>query len=152
VQPGMTIVTLPDTNTPMQVEADLSDVDDGRAAVAMTGTCTLDAYAAEPIPCTVKDLTPVARIEGQKSLRRAFAVTLTLASSKDKMRPGMSVKVELQRGRVPALVVPRGAVDFGKQPRVRLADGSLRDVTLGPCDEQGCAVEKGVSEGEEVRL
>ena len=165
VQPGMTIVTLPDTNTPMQVEADLSDVDDGRAAVAMTGMCTLDAYAAEPIPCTVKDLTPVARIEGQKSLRRAFAVTLTLASTKDKMRPGMSVKVELKRGAVPALVVPRGAIvpkmegpgfapgpGGDKQPRVRLADGTLRDVTLGACDEQGCAVEKGVSEGEVVRL
>jgi hypothetical protein len=152
VQPGMTIVTLPDTNTPMQVQADLSDVDDGRAAVAMTGTCTLDAYAAEPIPCTVKDLTPVARIEGEKSLRRAFAVTLTLASSKEKMRPGMSVKVELQRAGVPALVVPRGAIVFDKQPRVRLADGSLRDVTLGPCDAQGCAVEKGLSDGEEVRL
>ena len=152
VQPGMTIVTLPDLNTPMQVEADLSDVDDGRAAVAMTGTCTLDAYPAEPIACTVKDLTPVARIEGQKSLRRAFAVTLTLVSTKAKMWPGMSVKVELQRGAVPALVVPRGAIVFDKQPHVRMADGGLRDVTLGACDAQGCAVEKGVSEGDEVRL
>lgn len=152
VQPGMTIATLPDTNTPMQVQADLSDVDDGRAAVAMTGTCTLDAYPGEPIACTVKDLTPVARIEGQKSLRRAFAVTLTLADTKDKMHPGMSVKVELARGKVPALVVPRGAVVFGNHPQVRLGDGGLRDVTLGPCDAQGCAVEKGLGEGEEVRL
>ena len=152
VQPGMTIVTLPDTNTPMQVQADLSDVDDGRAAVAMTGTCTLDAYPTEPIACTVKDLTPVARIEGQKSLRRAFAVTLTLASTKEKMRPGMSVKVEIARPGVAGLVVPRGAVVFGKQPQVRLADGSLRAVTLGPCDAQGCIVDKGVNEGEVVRL
>jgi hypothetical protein len=149
----------------MQVEADLSDVDDGRAAVAMTGTCTLDAYPTEPIGCTVKDLTPVARIEGQKSLRRAFAVTLTLADSKDKMHPGMSVKVELARGKVPALVVPRGALvpkmegpgftpgpGEGKQVQVRLADGSLRDVTLGACDAQGCAVDKGLGDGEEVRL
>jgi multidrug efflux pump subunit AcrA (membrane-fusion protein) len=152
VQPGMTIVTLPDLDTPMQVQADLSDVDDGRAAVAMTGTCTLDAYPAEPIACTVRDLTPVARIEGQKSLRRAFAVTLTLASSKDKMRPGMSVKVELRRGAVPGLVVPRGAIVFDKPTRVRLADGSLREVTLGACDEQGCAVEKGLADSETVRL
>ncbi|HSN27025.1 MAG TPA: hypothetical protein VLT45_12080 [Kofleriaceae bacterium] len=152
VQPGMTIATLPDTNAPMQVQADLSDVDDGRAAVAMTGTCTLDAYPSEPIACTVKDLTPVARIEGQKSLRRAFAVTLTLAATKEKMRPGMSVKVELARPGVAGLVVPRGAIVFGKQPRVRLSDGSLHDVTVGPCDAQGCIVEKGVTEGEVVRL
>lgn len=152
VQPGMTIVTLPDTNAPMQVQADLSDVDDGRAAVAMNGTCTLDAYPTEPIACTVKDLTPVARIEGEKSLRRAFAVTLTLASTKDKMRPGMSVKVELARPGVSGLVVPRGALVFGKQAQVRLSDGSLRAVTVGPCDAQGCVIEKGVNDGEVVRL
>ena len=65
----------------------------------------------------------------------------------------MSVKGERERAKVPALGGPRGASVFdGKQTRGRLADGSLRDVTLGPCDEQGCAVEKGVSEGEEVRL
>jgi hypothetical protein len=33
-----------------------------------------------------------------------------------------------------------------------MADGGLRDVTLGACDAQGCAVAKGVSEGEAVRL
>lgn len=152
VQPGMTIVTLPDTNAPMQVQADLSDVDDGRAAVGMAGVCTLDAYPSEPIACAVKELTPVARTEGQKTLRRAFAVTLTLAATKEKMRPGMSVKVELARPGVVGLVVPRGAVVFGKSPRVRLADGSLRDVTVGPCDAQGCIVEKGVGDGEVVRL
>jgi multidrug efflux pump subunit AcrA (membrane-fusion protein) len=152
VMAGMQLVTLPDANAAMIVEADLSDVDDGRAAVAMTGTCTLDAYPNDPIACTVKDVTPVARSQGEKSLRRTFAVTLTLAATKDKMRPGMSVKVELRRAAVAGLVVPRGAIVFDKQPRVRLGDGSLRDVTLGPCDAQGCAVDKGVSEGEVVRL
>lgn len=152
VMAGMQLVTLPDVNANMIVEADLSDVDDGRAAVAMAGTCTLDAYPADPIACTVQDVTPVARTQGEKSLRRTFAVTLTLASTKDKMRPGMSVKVELRRAAVPALVVPRGAIVFGKQPQVRLADGGLRDVTLGACDAQGCAVEHGLGEGEAVRL
>jgi len=152
VMAGMQLVTLPDTNAPMLVEADLSDVDDGRAAVAMAGTCTLDAYPADPIACTVTDVTPVARTQGEKSLRRTFAVTLSLASTKEKMRSGMSVKVELRRAPVPALVVPRGAIVFDKQTRVRMADGNLRDVTLGVCDQQGCAVEKGVSEGEAVRL
>lgn len=152
VMAGMQLVTLPDANAAMIVEADLSDVDDGRAAVGMAGTCTLDAYPNDPIACTVTDVTPVARSQGEKSLRRTFSVTLALASTKDKMRPGMSVKVELLHAAVPALVVPRGAVVFDKQPRVRMADGGLRDVTLGACDAQGCAVAKGVSEGEAVRL
>ena len=151
--PGMTIASIPDPNTPMEVDADLSDVDDGRVHVGMTGTCTLDAYPGEPLACVVKSITPVASMKGEQSLRRAFAVDLSLDKSGPKMRPGMSVKVELRGQPVAgAVVVPRGAVVFDKQVRARLADGSLRAVTLGPCDAQGCVVEKGLSEGEAVRL
>jgi len=153
VEPGMTIASIPDPSTPMVVNADLSDVDDGRVHVGMQASCTLDAYPAEPLPCTVKDVTPVASIKGRKSLRRAFAVTLELAKTDPRMRPGMSAKVELHGAPVAgAVVVPRGALVFDKQVRARLADGSLRDVTLGPCDAQGCVVEKGLAEGEAVRL
>jgi len=153
VEPGMTIASIPDPSTPMVVDADLSDVDDGRVHVGMQASCTLDAYPAEPLPCTVKDVTPVASIKGRKSLRRAFAVTLELAKTDPRMRPGMSAKIELHGAPVAgAVVVPRGALVFDKQVRARLADGSLRDVTLGPCDAQGCVVEKGLAEGEAVRL
>src|SRR5262249_4154456 len=78
VQPGMTLASMPDMQEPMEVQSDLSDVDDGRVAVGMTGTCTLDAYPANPIACTVKDLTPVARTPGEQSMRRAFAVKVAL--------------------------------------------------------------------------
>ncbi len=153
VEPGMTIASIPDPNTPMIVNADLSDVDDGRVHPAMAATCTLDAYPTEPLACTVKDVTPVASMKGRESLRRAFSVTLELAKSDARMRPGMSVKVELHGAPIAgAVVVPRGALVFDKQVRARLADGSLRDVTLGPCDAQGCVVEKGLAEGEAVRL
>src|SRR5512141_1700761 len=63
VQPGMTIVSLPDLTQPLEVNADLSDVDDGRVNAGMAGTCTLDAFPGEPLPCTVKELTPVARVK-----------------------------------------------------------------------------------------
>ena len=166
VEPGMTIASLPDASTPMVVNADLSDVDDGRVHVGMAASCTLDAYPGEPLACTVKDVTPVAAIKGRQSLRRAFAVTIELAKTDARMRSGMSVKVELHGAPIAgAVVVPRGALVFGmdgpgstpgrggdKQVRARLADGSLRDVTLGPCDAQGCIVEKGLAAGELVRL
>ena len=158
VEPGMTIATLPDLSQPMQVLAVLSDVDDGLVAVGMAGTCTLDAYPGEPIACTVTDLAPVARARtaegGQKSLRRSFAVVLSLGKTDPtRMWPGMSVKVELHRPAIAALVVPRGAVLFGGDAtRVRLAGGALRDVTLGACDAQACAVEKGLADGDRVAL
>jgi multidrug efflux pump subunit AcrA (membrane-fusion protein) len=159
VQPGWTIVSLPDLGSGMEVLAELSDVDDGRVSAGMQGTCTLDAYPNEPVPCTVKDLMPVASGKGGQSLRRGFALVLTLGKvDNDKMRPGMSVKVELARPPLAnVLVVPRGAVvvdrtkgaETGK-PRVKLASGERRDVELGPCDAQGCAVTKGLSEGQVV--
>jgi hypothetical protein len=155
VQPGMVILAIPDLRQPMEVGADLADVDDGRIAVGMTGTCALDAYPRDPIPCTVRDLTPVARNKGEESLRRAFAVVLTLGKSDPAtMRPGMSVKVELHRQPLAnALVVPRGAIVFDdKTTHVRMANGELREVTIGACDPQQCVVDHGVADGDAVLL
>lgn len=156
VQPGWTIVSLPDYGSGMEVRAELSDVDDGRVSVGMTGACTLDAYPADPLPCTVKTMMPVASAKGGQSLRRGFALVLALDKvDNERMRPGMSVKVELKRPPLPgAIVVPRGAVVFGSdgKSRVRLAGGALREVDLGPCDAQSCAVTKGVEDGESVAI
>ena len=159
VIPGMTIASLPDMTRAMEVRAELSDVDDGRVAVGMAGTCALDAYPADPMPCTVKDVTPVARSKNEASLRRGFAVALDLGKSLGKtdaarMRPGMSVKVELHpRTLTGAVVVPRGAIaasGAGQRAQVRMATGELREVTLGPCDAQACAALAGVAAGDVV--
>lgn len=170
VQPGMTLVSLPDMTQPMAVRAELSDVDDGRVAVGMAATCTLDAYPGEPTPCTVARITPVARSQGEGSLRRTFAVDLDLGrdparTDAARMRPGMSVKVELRsHAATGAAVVPRGAILAAepgaagdakpgpRRARVRLASGALRDVTLGLCDAQGCAAEAGVAVGDVVAI
>jgi multidrug efflux pump subunit AcrA (membrane-fusion protein) len=152
VQPGWTIVSLPDLSSGMEVRAELSDVDDGRVSIGMQGTCTLDAYPADAMPCTVKALMPVASGKGGQSLRRGFAIVMSLVAVADKMRPGMSVKVELRRPPLAnVVVVPRGAVQLANDKvRVKLASGELRDVELGPCDAQGCVVTKGLSDGESV--
>jgi multidrug efflux pump subunit AcrA (membrane-fusion protein) len=157
VEPGMAILSLPDWDKGLEVHAALSDVDDGRVAIGDTATCTLDAYPAEPIACALNQITPVARAEsGRGSLRRTFDVTLELAKADAAhMRPGMSVKVEVKHAPVDTLVVPRGAIartGESVDATVRLASGETRAVKLGACDEQGCAVTAGVSEGDKVRV
>ncbi len=155
VQPGWTIISLPDRGSGMEVRAELSDVDDGRVSIGMAGTCTLDAYPGEPLPCVVKTLMPVASSKGGQSLRRGFALVASLDKVDiERMRPGMSVKIELRRAPLSGgLVVPRGAVRFsGAKVQVKLASGQLRDVELGPCDAQGCAVTKGLTAGERVMV
>lgn len=151
VQPGWTIVEMPDFSAGMEVRAQLSDVDDGRVSTGMTGTCTLDAYPADALPCTVKDLMPVATGD-RKSLRRGFSMVLTLEKfDRDRMRPGMAVKVELKRAPLAALVVPRAAVQFSDDGKARVKIGaSLREIELDGCDAQGCAVKTGISERDEL--
>jgi HlyD family secretion protein len=154
VRSAMPIVSLPDLTRPMEVRASLSDVDDGLVTVHMAGRCTLDAYPAERVVCSVEQLAPVARPSpGRDPLRRAFEVTLALAHGDDpRLRPGMSVKVELDRPAVRGLIVPRGAVIPGAPARVRLGSGELREVALGGCDAQRCAVASGLAEGDVVAV
>jgi multidrug resistance efflux pump len=153
VWPGFRIANLPDYGKPMEVRAELSDVDDGRVTAGMKGACTLDAYPGEAQACAVETIAPVAGNKSRESLRRAFAVKLSLErSDPQRMRPGMSVEVDLAGPPIAgALVVPRGAVVLGEPPRVRLDGGELREVTLGACDAQRCAIERGVTEGESVQ-
>jgi multidrug efflux pump subunit AcrA (membrane-fusion protein) len=153
VQPGWTIVSLPALTAGMEVHAELADVDDGRVSIGMQGTCTLDAYPGNALPCTVKALMPVASGKGAKSLRRSFALVISLDSVNDEnLRPGMSVKVQLARPPLAnVVVVPRGAVQLdGPHARVKLASGDRRDIELGPCDAQSCAVNKGLAPGQVV--
>lgn len=151
-QPGMTVITLPDFTQPMEVRADLSDVDDGRIAIGMTGTCTLDAYPGEPLPCKIVELAPVARTKNRQSLRRGFAVKLAIENrDPERMRPGMSVKVELPRPKIEqALLVPRGAVIGATKMQVKLGGGELRDVTVGACDAKHCEILKGLADTDSV--
>jgi hypothetical protein len=130
---------MPDTSLPMEVHSELSDVDDGRVAVNQQGACVLDAYPSDPITCTVKEITPVAREKGGQSLRRAFDLKLALATTDAaRMHPGMSVKIVLSRELAKGvLLVPRGA---------ELA----KDVKLGSCDAQRCEVLSGLHEGDKV--
>ncbi len=152
VQPGFILVTLPDFSQPMEIQAELSDVDDGRVKIGQKGMCTLDAYPAEPQPCEVKTVAPVARNKQRQSLRRIFSVSLAIANKDpDRMRPGMSVKVELPGAKRTGLVAPRSALVFdGGKVALRLHGGELRQVTLAGCDAQRCAIATGAIIGEEI--
>jgi hypothetical protein len=137
----------------MEVRAELSDVDDGRIKVGQKGTCTLDAYPTEPLPCEIKEVAPVARNKQRQSLRRMFSVGLSIPNKDpDRMRPGMSAKVELHGAKHAGLVAPRSAIVFdNKQAALRLRNGEVRPVTLAGCDAQRCVIATGATAGEELQ-
>jgi biotin carboxyl carrier protein len=139
---GMTVATLPEISS-MEVQAALSDVDDGRVGPGMQAACTLDAYPAESFSARVVEVSPVARESDRNPLLRYFPVRLQLLHGDlRRMRPGMSVRVEVAEPAArDALVVPRAALDLdASPPRVLLAGGSSVPVRLGPCTAFDCAV------------
>ncbi len=145
IDPGLTVVSLPDLGT-MRVKALLSDVDDGRVAVGMKAVCTIDAFADHPIDGVVREVSPVAREPNQTSQRRAFDVIVELRDTdRDKMLPGLSVKVEIQGRSVQgATLIPRAAIDFdAAPPKVTSVDGKTIPVDVDLCDEQACALRQG---------
>jgi hypothetical protein len=147
---GFPLAQFPEMSS-LQVEADLSDVDDGRIGAGMPATIVLDAYPNMSFPGRVQTISAVAQESSRTSLRRSFRVIVALDRLDiARMRPGLSARVVVHAMRqTNALLVSRAAIDFsGKKPRVYSADGKLIDVVLGACNAQDCVVKSGLNEGE----
>ncbi len=142
---GYPVLEIPDLSA-MMVEARLSDVDDGKIAEGMRTQCTLDTYPDSPVAGVVADISPVAHEAGRRSMQRYFRVAVNLdTSDPDLMRPGMSVKVEVETTRLSDVVlVPREALAFEDDGvYLVLARGGRELVQLGPCNVLECVLEDG---------
>src|SRR6202035_4435206 len=150
---GLPVMRLPDLSS-IAIDAALSDVDDGRVRPGMAALCTLDAFPGESFTARVVEVSPVARESARSSLLRSFKVRLAVdRAAPARMRPGMSVKVEVlgpeARG---VLLAPRAGLDLGVEPpRALLAAGGSAPVRLGACGEADCVVESGLAEGARLR-
>lgn len=151
---GMTILRIPDLAR-TSVVAQLSDVDAGRVEVGQAVTCVVDAYPDRPFQGRVSEVTPIAREEPGESLRSFFRVAIEPAPGgidPERMRPGMSVRVEVAKPIASGLLAPRaGLLLEGDTPRARLADGRVVELRLAGCDARDCVVE-GLEEGARLRL
>ncbi|HVR99567.1 MAG TPA: HlyD family efflux transporter periplasmic adaptor subunit, partial [Thermoanaerobaculia bacterium] len=151
---GMSVASIPDLGS-MLVEASLPDVDDGRVHAGDRVVCYLDAYPGIAFPGRVVEISPVARESRRISLRRFFTMKVDLDKvDRARMRPGMSVRVEVRgRGAEGVLLVPRAALDLtADRPRVLLADGGTAEVRLGLCNALECAVQaQGLRAGTRLR-
>ncbi|MBI3449012.1 MAG: efflux RND transporter periplasmic adaptor subunit [Acidobacteria bacterium] len=96
--PRMTVLRIPDLDR-MEVVAWVSDVDDGVVRPGQPVTCLLDTYPDRSITGRVRDVGALADARSRDNNVRAFQVLIDLdRSDAVRMRPGMSVRVELDRG------------------------------------------------------
>ncbi len=150
---GMEVMTIPDLNA-MQVTASLSDVDAGLVDVGMPVEVVLDTYPENQFRGVVTSVTTVAQETGPRTLRRAFHVTVSLdETDPERMRPGMSVKAQVQRVQLGnVLLAPRAGLSFGEDHAVALLESGVAiEVELGPCDAHDCVVDTGLREGDILR-
>lgn len=150
---GLAVATIPDLSE-MQVEAQLSDVDDGRIEPGMTVRCTLDIDPARSYSGQVAEITPVAQEESNESSRRFIRARVALDSSDPEvMRPGQSARVEVVFAPIAeARWAPRTALDWTSgESRLLLADGSDVAVELGPCHSMACVLLDGPAAGTRLR-
>jgi multidrug resistance efflux pump len=148
VWPGMTVARIPDLGT-LVVQARLYDVDDGQVAPRARVRAFLDAFPGQPFDGTVRAVERIAQPVASRSLRRAFRVTVDLAAGdRERMRPGMSVRVEVPLLVEDALTAPRAALLWkDAQPHLRLRDGSTVAVRLGACSTTRCVLASGPPAG-----
>ena len=153
VWPGTPLVSLPDLSS-LEVEAWLMDVDDGRVEAGSPARCRLDAYPEEAYACRVEEIGPIAQARSSESLRRGFRVRVALARTDGaRMRPGMSVAIEIEGDRREGvLLAPRAALDLTTDPpRALLRGRGDTEVVLGGCNAFDCVVESGLEEGRRLR-
>ena len=151
--PGNVVGRLPVLST-MIVEADLSDVDDGRVAAGMKVIATLDAFPQLTFNGKVRNVDAIADQPSSRSRRRFFRVRIDLERlDLERMRPGMSLKLVIEQTLQDVLQVPRRSLDFSSpEPRALLADGTWVPVSIGACNAQACMAESGIEEGIELGL
>jgi len=150
---SLPVMTLPDLES-LRVVARLSDVDDGRVTAGMAARTALDTYPELSFPGAVLEVGTLADETSPRSLRRAFRVRVSLDRvDAERMRPGMSVQVEVETAKLEAvLVAPRTALAWnGTSVRALLAAGGESRVRLGPCNTRDCVIEDGLAEGTLLR-
>lgn len=147
---GFPVAEMPDL-TSMRVAFKLSDVDDRRVVPGMKAACTIDAYPDRAYEGRVTEIAAFAQEMERFSTRRGFPGRIELdATDPDRMRPGMSVRCEVETlRRDDVLLAPRVGLDLGADPPTARAEGGgAVPVTLGPCNPLECVVERGLAEGD----
>lgn len=150
VWPGLTVASLPSLAT-LMVEAALYDVDDGRVGPGQRVTARLDAYPERTYSGRVRSVDALAEVAGTRSSRRVFRVLVDLETlDPERMRPGMSVKLEVfGAAQASVLLVPRPAISW-HQGEATIIDPSGRraPIEVEYCAPAVCVATDGVEEGQ----
>jgi HlyD family secretion protein len=152
---GTTVLTLPDLSR-MRVEARVPESEIHRLSAGRPARVKLDAFPDLELSGSLRSIGSVGASE--KNDARSFPVAIVLDSSDPRFRPGMIARCRIAGGRAEnVLAIPVEAVRFDERGSYVLAVSSLgkisrRRIVTGTSTAQWIEVQKGLREGETVRI
>jgi HlyD family secretion protein len=150
------LLILPDISK-MVVETKIRETDIHKVEQNQKVTVRAEAYPDLKLTGAVTLVGTLAQEEKERRGVKFFGVTVQVAESEPRLRPGMTARVEIQvEERKDALHVPLEAV-FEKDGRpivyvARRRRPEPREVVLGPSNQDFVVIEKGLTPGERVFL
>jgi HlyD family secretion protein len=150
------LLILPDISK-MIVDTKVRETDVHKVERNQNVSVRVEAYPDLRLTGKVTLIGTLAQEERDRPRSKFFGVTIEVNESNDKLRPGMSARVEIEvEERARALYVPLEAV-FEKEGRsvcyvVSRRSVEPREVVLGPSNRDFVVVEKGLRRGDRVAL
>ncbi|MES2642078.1 MAG: efflux RND transporter periplasmic adaptor subunit [Myxococcota bacterium] len=156
VWPGNSIMELPDLSA-MRVEAWVHEVDATQVAVGQPVSVVVDARPEAPLLGTVERVSDLAVKRNEESEVKHLEVTIALPPTDAALKPGMTVRAEIQVAAVAdVLLVPREAVFYDASEaivyRSGLAGWKRVPVKLGRTNDSHVVVTEGLEPGDRVAL
>ena len=153
------IVSLFDSNGPMQINAKVDESDIAHIAPRMSVRVKVDAFTDMTMPGVVTDVAPLPDptflFMGD---RKVYTTRIRIGQRPDGLRPGLTASAEIVAGELEnVLSVPAGAViTYGGEDHVavKMPDGRVewRVVVLGASDGSNYEVKEGLRSGDKVIL
>lgn len=156
VFPNQPLIALPDSSQ-LSVETRVREVDLHKLAASQRVRVRVDAYPDLELPATVTLVGALAQEDQARAGTKFFPVTIRLQQADDRLRTGMTARVEIEVNAIPnALVVPSQAIfDAGDGPYVvvvRNGQPERQSIRLTSQGDSLAAVAGGLNAGESVLL
>jgi HlyD family secretion protein len=156
VWPNQPLIMLPDLSQ-MTVETEVRETDIYKVEKNQRVLVSVDAYPEIRLEGEVSYIGTLAQADEARRGGKYFSVTILVAEADARLRPGMSARVELLVERLEkAIYVPLEAVfERGGKHYCYVGHGGsseVREVLIGPSNENHIVVEAGLEVGERVLL
>ena len=150
---GQGLINLPDLSV-MIVKTTIPEVDVSKVAKGQKVDITLDAIPGPVFSGTVSDISTLAHAKERGSQINVFDIEILIDSVDERLKPGMSAKVDIITAEYPnVLSVPIEAVFERDDTTIVYSGGGKKiPVTLGARNDMSVIISSGLDDGDEVSL